>query len=71
MRSTTFDMVGMALMALAIVLTVGGGITWAYLRETRGGPRTSHHEKRRAVPERHLTAHRPGAHHECVVVNRR
>jgi len=50
MRRTTFDMVGMALMALAIVLTTGVGTTWAYLREKRGGPQTSHHEKRPTVP---------------------
>jgi hypothetical protein len=50
MRSTTFDLVGMALMALAIVLTVGVGIVKVYLNETRGWTQTSHHEKRPAVP---------------------
>jgi hypothetical protein len=40
MRSTTFDMIGMALMAVAVLITAGVGITWAYLRETRGAPRT-------------------------------
>jgi hypothetical protein len=41
MRSTTFDLVGMALTALAVLVTAGGGITWAYVRETRGGFRTT------------------------------
>ena len=39
MRSTTFDMIGMALMALAVLMTAGVGITWAYLREIRGALR--------------------------------
>jgi len=50
MRSTNFDMLGMTLMALAIVLTTGVGTTWAYLREKRSGPQTSPHQKRPAVP---------------------
>jgi hypothetical protein len=50
MRSTTFDMVGMALMALAIVLTVGVGIVKVYLNETRGWSQRSHHEKGPALP---------------------
>ena len=38
MRSTTFDMVGMALMAVVTILTIGGMLTWAYLKENRGHP---------------------------------
>ena len=34
----TFDMIGMALMALMIMLVIGGGTTWAYL----AGQRDSH-----------------------------
>jgi hypothetical protein len=36
MRSTTFDMVAMALMALSTMLITGGLLSWAYVRETRG-----------------------------------
>ena len=37
MRSTTFEVLGMALMALITILTCGVMMTWVYLRETRGG----------------------------------
>ena len=43
MRSTTFEMLGMTLMALITILTCGVMMTWVYLRETRGG-------RRRATP---------------------
>lgn len=39
MRSMTFDMVGVSLMALMVLLVVGGGTAWAYLvgqRRARG-----------------------------------
>jgi uncharacterized Zn-binding protein involved in type VI secretion len=39
MRSTTFEVLGMALMALITILTCGVMMTWVYLRETRGGRR--------------------------------
>jgi hypothetical protein len=45
-RSMTFDMIGMALMALMVMLVIGGGTTWAYL----AGQRDSH--GRAGVPTR-------------------
>ena len=39
MRSTTFEVLGMALMALITILTCGVMLTWVYLRETRDGRR--------------------------------
>jgi hypothetical protein len=44
MRSMTFDMVGMALMALGVIFTCGVMLMWGYVRSTRG-PR-----KQDAVP---------------------
>jgi hypothetical protein len=41
MRSTTFDMIALTLMALAVLITAGGGITWAYLRDSRGPGRAT------------------------------
>lgn len=38
MRSTTFDMIAMTLMALVTILTSGGILTWNYLRQTREDP---------------------------------
>jgi hypothetical protein len=32
----TFDMVGMALMALGVILTSGGMLMWGHVIETRG-----------------------------------
>ena len=37
MRTTTFDMVGMALMAVVVVLTSGVMLVWGYLKEARSG----------------------------------
>jgi hypothetical protein len=37
MRTTTFDMVGMALMAVVVILTSGVMLVWGYLKEARGG----------------------------------
>ena len=34
----TSDMIGMALMALMIMLVIGGGITWIYLTGQRDAP---------------------------------
>lgn len=33
MRTTTFDMVGMALMAIVTIVTSGGVLTWNYFRQ--------------------------------------
>jgi hypothetical protein len=41
MRSTTFDMVGMALMAVAVILTCGGMLMWGYLADARAHDRRS------------------------------
>ena len=46
MRSLTFEMIGMTLMALMVLLVVGGGTTCAYLMG-QGGAR-----RRVAVPTR-------------------
>jgi len=51
MRSTTFDMIGMALMALAVLITAGVGITWAYLREAGSGTRPENLERAAAPAE--------------------
>jgi amidohydrolase len=50
MRTTTFDMVGMALMAIVTILTSGGILTWRYLQEGSGrksdaGPGTAGTER--------------------------
>ena len=39
MRSTTFDMVGMTLMAIVTIATSGGILTWSYLKGNRQEPR--------------------------------
>lgn len=36
MRSTTFEMIGMTLMALMVLLVIGGGTTLTYLIGQRG-----------------------------------
>lgn len=36
MRSTTFDMVAMALMAILVILTTGGILTWRYFSQPGG-----------------------------------
>ena len=35
-RSTAFDMIGMTLMALVVILACGVMFVWGYLRATRG-----------------------------------
>ena len=47
MRSTTFDMIGMTLMALVTILTSGGILTWNYLKQAR--------EDRQPAPARSST----------------
>jgi hypothetical protein len=42
MRSTAFDMIGMTLMAVAVVLVTGGVTFWRYLVETRGSSTQDH-----------------------------
>lgn len=41
MRSTTFDMVAMALMAILVILTTGGILTWRYFSQPGAGEQRS------------------------------
>jgi hypothetical protein len=63
MRSMTFDMVGMALMALGVILTSGGMLVWGYVADTRSprnrraGPSGTRSEDAAEPPPR-VSSHR-------------
>ena len=51
MRSMTFDMVGMTLMALGVILTCGVMLMWGYVRSTRGPRRNDDVPTGEATPQ--------------------
>ncbi len=50
MRSTTFDMVAMMLMAIMVIITTGGILTWSYCNQP-GGPDKSTADRSENVSE--------------------
>lgn len=41
MRSTTFDMIAMMLMAILVITTTGGILTWRYFNQPGGADKTT------------------------------